>query len=358
MTSARNLYIGSYSVPSPWTGAPHAHGKGVSMATLDVRSGAMRLGPTVWAENPSFLVSDQERGVLWAITEPETGGDMLSFGVEENGSLQKRSTAVTGADAPCHLTVDQVNRVALVSHYHGACVSLLALDDNVRLIRSVAQFIPQPLPGRNAIATPPRPHSSLRIVTDEVLVADAGLDLMLLCRLVGTGEAAGMELLHSLQLPQGTGPRHMAWRESTGTGYVSNQNVGSVTVIERVQSRHGPSLRLRSIVESGSLGRADSIPSEISLNPGGTALYMANRLDNSLSVFGVDRNGDIQLHSTVDVQGTNPRHFRLTNDGGMLLIANQDSDEVTSFRVSTDGLAVEWTGQRLEVATPTCVTFW
>jgi len=85
---------------------------------------------------------------------------------------------------------------------------------------------------------------------------------------------------------------------------------------------------------------------------------MANRLDDSLSVFGVDHRGDIALHSTVDVQGMNPRHFRLTNDGRMLLVANQDSDEVVSFRVSRDGLAVEWTGQRLEVATPTCVTFW
>ena len=84
------FYIGSYSVASPWAGAPgahSAHGAGITRA------------------NPSFLVrSDRER-LLWAITEPEFGGDVIGYDEDAAGALTLRGRVATGADAPCHMTV-------------------------------------------------------------------------------------------------------------------------------------------------------------------------------------------------------------------------------------------------------------
>jgi 6-phosphogluconolactonase len=358
MSSPIPFFIGSYSIPSPWTGTPHAHGAGISRATLDPVSGEMRVTTSVLAINPSFLVGDPDRGLLWATTEPETGGEMLAFDVGDEGALTLLANVDTGADAPCHLAVDTVRRAAFVSHYHGGSVALMALDVDLVPIRSLARYTPRALAGRGAEEISPRPHASVRIAEDELLIADAGLDQLLLYRLLGDGATSQLALVDSLQLAEGTGPRHIAWRDKSDTAFVSNQNDGSVTIIDRVETDLGPKLRFNSVVESGSLGRSRSIPSEIALHPNGSALYMANRFDDSLSVFSVSDTGGLELRDTVDAEGVNPRYFRLTDDGRFLLITNQDSDDITSFRVSEDGLNIEWTGERLSVATPTCVAFW
>lgn len=353
--ASSQFYIGSYSIPSPWTGTPDAHGAGISSAMLDPSTGDMVLGISTWATNPSFLVANRGRNILWAITEPEKGGDVLAYTPDAKGALELLGSASTGTDAPCHLTIDIEHRAAFVSHYHGSSVAVVSLNSNGLPLRSESLTTPPASVGRDDRSdAQPRPHSTARIGSDELLVADCGRDLVLLYRL----HPGGLELLDALALPVGTGPRHIAWDADRSTAYVSNQNVGSISVIAREDNETGPRLRLISIADSPGLGRDRSIPSEIALHPNGSFLYMANRWDNSLSVFEVIGNGDLVARGAVDVQGTNPRYFALNADSTMLLVANQDSDDVTSLWVSGDGSEVEWTGRRLDVATPTFAAFW
>src|SRR5260370_18689332 len=71
------FYIGSYSIPSPWAGAPLARGAGICRAEFEIESGEIILGPREPQINPSFLVRNDEAGRLWTVTEPETGGGGL-----------------------------------------------------------------------------------------------------------------------------------------------------------------------------------------------------------------------------------------------------------------------------------------
>jgi 6-phosphogluconolactonase len=55
--------------------------------------------------------------------------------------------------------------------------------------------------------------------------------------------------------------------------------------------------------------------------------------------------------------GSTPRYFRVSPDGHWLIVANQDSDDLTVFRAEDGGRGLAYTGRRFAVATPTAVCF-
>src|SRR5260370_39065098 len=120
-----SFYIGSYSIPSPWAGAPLAHGAGICRAEFEIESGEIILGPSEPQVNPSFLVRNDQAGLLWTITEPENGGEVVCYREDKIGRLGLIGRLSTGAAAPCHLAIDWDRRLAFVAHYHGGSVALL-----------------------------------------------------------------------------------------------------------------------------------------------------------------------------------------------------------------------------------------
>jgi 6-phosphogluconolactonase len=351
--------VGSYSMPSPWAGAPKAHGAGIVMADLDDRSGAVHVRGARYEINPSFLVRSCPDGLLWTITEPEKGGELIAFRENKSGALDRIGRLETGADAPCHLAIDAARRFAFAAHYHGGVVSSLALSGDGRptAVLSLTRP-PENVAGQDRSANPARPHAALIAGESELIVTDTGRDLVLLYRIVTEAGGLRLELLDALALPPGTGPRHLARGSSEAIVYVSNQNSGGVSIVEHVTDAQAPRLILRGLVAARGLGRADPVPSEIAVHPTWDALYLANRNDNSLSIFAIDAgSGRLQPCGAIDVMGGNPRHFAIAPGGRWLVVANQDSDELTVFHVEDEGRRLVWNGQRAAVSSPTAVAF-
>jgi 6-phosphogluconolactonase len=353
------FYIGSYTVGSPWAGAPGAHGAGITQAAIDADSGMIEFGQSKDELNPSFLVRNERQRLLWSITEAEFGGDVIGYDEDAAGALTSSGRLATGADAPCHITVDWDRRLAFASHYHGGVLALLALGEGGEPRKSLSLAAPPSIArGENRGAAKSNVHASMRLGGDELLVTNTGRDLVLLYRIVGERSAASLNLLDALPLPVGTGPRHLALHAATGAIYVSNQNSGGVAVLARTVGRDGPRLELLGMVASVGLGRDRCVPSEIAVHPTFDVVYMANRSDNSISVFSLEsERGDLALRSSVDAMGSNPRYFRVSPGGRWLIVANQDSDDLTVFRVEDEGRSLVYTGTRFAVATPTAICF-
>jgi 6-phosphogluconolactonase len=354
-----SFLVGSYSMPSPWAGAPEAHGAGIVMAGIDTDSGAVHVRIAHYEINPSFLVRSQSDGLLWAITEPEKGGEVVALREDPAGGLDLVGRLDTGADAPCHIAVHPTRRFAFAAHYHGGVVSSLALGADGRPT-AVLTLTPPPenAAGEDRSTTSPRPHATLVAGQNELIVTDTGRDLVLLYRIVTKGRELRLELLDALALPAGTGPRHLAQASGGAIVYVSNQNSNGISIVERVADAERPRLVLRGLVAERGLGRADPVPSEIAIHPKSNVLYLANRKDDSLSIFALHSgSGRLESRGSVDVMGKNPRHFAIAPGGQWLVVANQDSDELTVFRIEDDGQRLVWNGQRAAVASPTVVAF-
>jgi 6-phosphogluconolactonase len=292
-----------------------------------------------------------------AITEPELGGDIVSYCTNALGELELIGGLPTGADAPCHLAVDWRQRRCFVAHYHGGSVAVLSLSDSSAPLERLAIGTPPTAArGEDRSHTRSRPHASLLLAGNELLVTDAGRDFVLLYKI--RPESSELELLDAVPLPRGAGPRHMAHGRGADVIYVSNQNSGGVSIIARTAASEGPRLELRGAVPATGLGRARPVPSEIAMHPNLDIVYMANRMDDSLSIFSIESDrGELAPRGCVDVRGRNPRHFAVSPDGKWLIVANQDSDELTSFRIIEGGCGLEWTGRRNPMATPTAICF-
>lgn len=371
--------IGSYSIPSLWTGTPLGHGAGIvgvtgtatasagpsTGATPSMGSGTeFTLAAThVWAENetnPSFLALAAD-GAVWAITEPERGGELLRFAPGREGwpSTTAPARIATGADAPCHLALgtgtggpgsSAAPAVVFVSHYHGGVVTAIvcgAAGDPERVAETIT--LPDHGIGWDRSGSRSRPHSVLVLPGGEhFLVADCGRDLVALYAWDQSAETA--DLLDVLVLASGTGPRHLTRRAASETIYVSNQERGGVSVVTLEARR----LRLRATVPGPGLGRERPVPSEIALHPDNASLVLANRVDDSLTVYAIAADGSLAERATVDSCGMNPRHFAFTPDGAALLVAHQDSDELVAFGWE-GGLPVD--PIRIPISTPTAVLF-
>jgi 6-phosphogluconolactonase len=353
------FYVGSYSVASPWAGAPRGHGPGITRATIDVNSGVVEIGPHTAQLNPSFLARNGQQRRIWAIAESEFGGEALSYNEDAAGALTLGGRVITGADAPCHITVDWDRRLAFASHYHGGVLALLALGESGDPQRSLSLVAPPAIVrGEDRGGARSNVHASARLGDDELLVADTGRDLILLYRILADRTAVTLHLQDALPLPAGAGPRHLALHAPTGAVYVSNQNAGGVSVVVRAASDEGPRLALRGVALSVGLGRDRCISSEIAVHPRFDVVYMANRKDDSISVFSIESaSGDLALRGSFDVMGVNPRHFQVTPDGSWLVVANQDSDDLTVFQVEDSGRRLTYTGRPFAVATPTAICF-
>ena len=239
------FYIGSYSVASPWAGAPRGHGAGITRAAIDLNSGLIEIGPHTAQLNPSFLARNDPQRRIWAIAESEFGGEALSYNEDAAGELTLGGRVVTGADAPCHIAVDWDRRLAFASHYHGGVLALLTLGESGEPQRSLSLVVPPAIVrGEDRGGVRSHVHASARLSNDEVLVTDTGRDLILLYRIVADRSAAMLRLQDALPLPAGTAPRHLALHAPTGAVYVSNQNAGGVSVVVRAASDDRPQTRV------------------------------------------------------------------------------------------------------------------
>lgn len=358
-----HILVGSYSIPSPWAGMPTGHGAGISSRTststsADTGSGVTwrEDGPAHYEVNPSFLVQDHEQGRVWAVSEQEHSGELLCFDLDARRQLitPVTRTVSTQSAGPCHVELHR--EVALVSHFHGGTVSVIPRDKNGLPIE-VTELIRTPAKGDgwNRSARASHPHAAKFVPgSSSFVVADFGRDLVLLYEFRGVGSAAA--LVDVAALEPDTGPRHLAWHAESGCFLVSNQTVGGVTVLRVTRDAQGEPAALEHLqtAPGGGLRRAQPVPSEIAIHPDGRRAILANRADNSLTVYGIAANGSLTELCSVDSGGLNPRHFAISPDGALVIVAHQESDELVVFEWR-DGRPVE--ASRAPLATPTSVLF-
>ena len=73
-------------------------------------------------------------------------------------------------------------------------------------------------------------------------------------------------------------------------------------------------------------------------------------------MYAVENGGrELQPIQHMGTEGAHPRHFALTPDGGFLLAANKDTDNIAVFRVDGHTGKLEYTGRSISVSQPVCV---
>ena len=321
------FYIGTYTSGS--------ESRGIYAAQLDPQTGAMKIIGFTESDNPSFAALNKAGTRLYTVNEKSgANGNVSSYSVEAStGALTFLGSVSSRGVSPCYIGLDLAERAVIVTNYSSGTVPIYPLDDQ-GVIREASMTLVHEGHGADPDRqSGPHAHSFILDPRGQVIVADLGLDKLMIYSVDHGGGAPSLIFDRSVDLHPGAGPRHMAFDKSYKRLYVLGELDATVTVfdydeasglIEPIQSL--------SALPAGYKGKISA--ADIHLSDDGCFLYTSNRGDDSVAVFAVEPDsGKLEFIKTQSVHGKTPRNFAIDPGGRWLLCANQDSDNIVCFSI-------------------------
>ncbi|WP_051967356.1 lactonase family protein [Kitasatospora mediocidica] len=348
-TTGGSLIIGS---------AAPARAPGAGLCTVHYDGqGAMSLVSTLPVDRPSYAAVDPGRAVLHTVLEQQAGR-VLSLRIDSGTGFQGPSaTAASGGAGPCHVAVHPSGSHVFAAHYGDGVLSVIPTDaDGMVRTDGPVQIIRHP--GRET-------HSELRDSAHAHMAAPSPDGRFLLCTDLGTDRvyvyafdpATGLLSEHQVvQLPSGSGPRHLAFHPSDHHVYVLGELSSTLTVCtwDPLRGALEPTAELTTRQDPTAPTTNDA--AAVRLSSDGRFLYTTNRGDDAIAVHAVhDEGASVELLNTVSCGGAWPRDIALSPDGRLLFCANQGSDTLTAFHRDPSTGTLTPAGAPLGVTEPTSV---
>ena len=301
-----------------------SYAPGLGLSSYRVEAGG-RLRPidAVDVEAASCLSWDPVGRRLHVVNELPRG-TVTTVEVCPGSTLRIRGTAATGGTGPCHLALDP-RRALVTANYGDGTISLLPLTA-AGATRDATWTLAFLVPPDAPAGTASHPHMIVRRDAGW-WVTDLGLD-----RIHVVTDRNGNGDLHtrSLVVPAGTGPRQLRFLSGASCDFLvlgerssrllrmSSTGTGATEVVSSVRTTAAP---------------GPNHPAHLECSPDGRTALVSNRGADTLAVVDLT-SGALDLLTEVPCGGRWPRQFAVVEN--LLLVANERSDQVSVFTLSTD----------------------
>lgn len=351
--SPQFVYFGTYTRKPP--------SRGIYVARFDAKNGAVS-EPVLAAEaaNPTFLARHPVLPVLYAVGSGGEGGNagvVSAYKIDpKTGALALINQVADGATNGTYISITPDGRTALTAHYSGGYLQTFPIRADGSL-GELASRVEHTMTGTHPQQAAPHPHC-INVSPDGrfAFVADLAADRIFSYRITETGGLADGKVAATLAPERGV--RHLAFSPDRRFLYAANELAAAVTVFAYTEASGAlREVETVSTVADGFSGRR--WVAEIAVHASGNFLYVSNRAnDESIAAFAVDRaSGRLAfLQRTGGL--AHPRHFALSPDGGWLLCANHDANDVVSFRIDAGTGKLSGPVAKIGVPTCVCVVFW
>ncbi|HWE43403.1 MAG TPA: lactonase family protein [Gemmatimonadaceae bacterium] len=351
----RMFYVGTYTEKTA--------SKGIYLLRLSPGSGALAIdGVAAATLNPSFVALSPDGAAAFAVNEVgqldgQPGGGVTAFGRDvASGALRTLGRELTRGADPCYASTDNTGRFLFVANYSGGSIAMYPVLAGGG-IGAMAGFIQHHGDGPNA-GRQEGPHAHC-VIPDPmnrfVLVADLGIDRIMVYRFDAQGGVLNTATAGQGILAPGAGPRHLAFHPGGRVLYVTNE-LNSTVAAFRYDAETGSLTGLQAVPSVGEPAAVQNFPADIHVHPSGRFLYVSNRGHNSIAAFAIDPGSakltPLQLTST---EGDWPRNFVIDPSGEFLIVANQRSDSIHSFRIDSTTGKLRSTGHRVTLPAPVCL---
>lgn len=324
--------------------------EGIGILAVDDGHGASSLrfrGVAAPASSPSWLAQHPTLDVVYAALEGE--GRVQALARSGEMSLRAIGPALAAGDAVCHLAVSPDGRVLVASCYGDGRVVRYGIAEDGRLIEPAAdraaalraalfgavpdarevggaadaQSTEDAQNGNAAAGRVSRARSAVFLPDGRIATADLGLDLVRFWRPSGTGLAVD----HDVELPRGTGPRHMVVHPS---GHLHVVTEYSCEVFTLASARDG-SWGLASATTVSPIAQIGfDLAAGLAVSRDGHTLYTALRGSNTISALRVRGSGEAVEPVALADSGVDwPRHHLVHE--GVLLVAGQRSGTISAI---------------------------
>lgn len=365
-------FVGTY------TGAAGAagHGEGIEQFELNLRTGELtRHAPAMKTPNPSWVALHPSKKYLYSVNEVDDvdggNGSVSAFAIDSaTGALKALNTVSSKGAIPAHCSVDASGKFVFVANYGGGSIAVLPIQvdgslgsavDFHRDLGSVGStHATNPPPGSVAISGHDTPHAHMIAADPQnrfVIATDLGQDRIYTYRFErATGKLTAPSGAPFTSLPTGDGPRHFAFHPN-GHWFYSIQEEASTIAFFHYNASTG-SLDAQQTVSTLPAGFAGTnFASEILVSPGGTNLYAANRLHDTIAVFTIGANGRLTHVGEASTMADYPRNCCIDPSGNFMFACNQQGDSITSFRIERSTGLLTFTGRYTAVGSPSSIVF-
>jgi len=335
--------------------------KGIYSTTLNLQTGVLS-NPEfeIAADNPAYLCVHPSANYLYAVNELENyentnSGAVTAYFIESEASpklKQIQQTSSHGATT-CHISVDKSGKSVLLTNYNGATVATFPIKNDGSLSPSPCIIHCEgsgPHPSRQERS---HPHSVNLdpIENTYCFVTDLGSDSLNIYKF--DEKNASLQYLSKIQVKPGSGPRQLVWHPSNNYVYVVNELDSTINAYKYQNGTLNEIARL-DINPPEYAGKKWS--AEIQVHPNGKFLYATNRIADSFAICSIDGEGRLSVVGHHPTNGFTPRTFVIDPSGTFLLVANQHSDNITSFKIDQHSGNLTKISE-VHVSSPSCLKF-
>ncbi|WP_320534448.1 lactonase family protein [Robbsia andropogonis] len=334
----------------------NARGKGIALYLIDPYTAAwsfVDVFPTV--DNPSFLTLNHAQTFLYAVHGD--GEQASSFRVDaESGHLTHINTVACNGKNPVHLAFSKDEKWLNIANYATGNVTRLPVeaDGSLGTSNDVVTFTGIPGP-HTKDQKGSHPHHISRYKTtfantDWHIVPDKGIDSV---------SAVRWRANHTCEVvtrhwEAGSGPRHAAYHPALPLVYVANELNSTMTVWSfDVDTGKLAALDTVSVLPPDFDGESSAAGIVITANA--EQLFVSNRGSNTVATIALDGAGMPRHIGWTDCYGDFPRFICLDPENKHLFVANERTDTLIEYDVTSDGLKP--TGQVIRTGSPVCIIF-
>src|SRR5712671_1899615 len=347
------VYVGTYTTKT--------ESKGIYAYEFDSATGKLTpKGVAAETPDPSWVAVHPSGKYLYAANEAGKASTVSAFAVDANsGRLTLLNQMPSLGEDPCYLSFDKTGKYVLVANYSSGTIAVFPILADGRLGEHTALLTDQGATGPNK-EHQKGPHAHWIETSPDnrfVLVADLGLDEVLVYKFDATSGALTPNEPAFARLKAGSGPRHAVF-------YPNGKFVFAVSELSSTATSFAYDVKKGTLKETGTAstlppgfsGRNDV--AEAAVHPNGKFLYVSNRGNDSIAILSIDLgNRTLALAGGIPTGGKEPRHFAIDPSGKFLLAENQFSNNIVVFKIDAGTGGLTATGQVAEVPSPVNLAF-
>ncbi len=311
---------------------------------------------------PSYLALHEIGGArfLYTFEKDPPDGAVLAYRIDPEG-LTLVSRFKAEFLGPCHVSVSERGDLVYFASYGKGTVAVFKIreDGGLEFASVVRHEGAGVHPGRQD-----RPHAHFAAeLNGQLFAVDLGLDRVFVYNIEresGTLTLSGEDIA----LPAGSGPRHLVFdpfhrdrlyvlSELTAEIFFCEKGASGWEIRQTISALPGmtsdPALEIPASADVLSVGAA------IKMSEDAAYLFASCRLGyQTVTAFKVGTDGRIAFSDIARTGGITPRDIEVIGD--FVVVANQDSDLVTSLKFDRSTGKFRQEVRKIEAGKPTCVT--
>jgi 6-phosphogluconolactonase len=269
-----------------------------------------------------YILNEQDNGIIGI------------YQANSSGKMTLKGQASSHGSNPCYVSLDATESYLAVANYNTGNIAVYALDPKTGLPVEPATIKQNTgagyIPDRQA-----GPHAHwVQFSKDQKFIysVDLGTD-----QILGYPFNAGQvgDSFVAFKADPGFGPRHLVLHPTGQMAYLLGELSNAVITLRPQADGTFTGAQWTSTLPQDFTGKSQA--AHIALNKRGDRLYVSNRGHNSLCVLGLDPTGRLAPMQTISTGGDWPRHFHIADSVDRIIVANQNSGNLSIFRFHLDG---------------------